>query len=1495
MGDANFGLWFSAEDTPKTLPSLAAITDNQTWSNEEYWQGKDGVGGTTAYLQIQSLVGELGYSPGAGTGPSGSYDTVRTRLDAITALFGGFLAIDGSSTMAGNLNMGGYDIDDCGKLVIDKTDSEALLVRKGGDVGDVFVVDTSGQIVTINATTMAEDIIIDDTSTEALLVRKSGDTGDVFVVNTNADTAILNAGITVNGYIFCGEQLTVDVDHANAFLVRTEADVAVFNVATDVGSVNITADVGITGALTNDGRIIIDETNTEAFLVRKNSDTGDVFTVNTTSEVVTISGVLVQYGQIQSQVTTGTSPLSIGSTTLCSFLNADLLDGNHASAFSTITAHSGLSGLTSGDDHTQYLLLAGRAGGQSFNGGTGAGDDLKIDSTFHGTKGNITINPEGGFVGIGGAVSAHTLEVTGNTNVTGATNVGGDLTVNTNKMTVAGATGNTVIAGTLDCGFITGTGGMNLANDLAINTNKFTVSSATGNILIAGTTSINGVVYAWPATAGTNTFVFTTDGAGTLAWTVRETGTVTGTGTTNYVAKWSAASVLTDSTIFDAGAGVGIGTVTPSDELEVEKDQNAGTVIRVDNNTSGTGAYSQLSALSDAGGISILSHSSAYTTSNQYVQDSGLIEAINSSQLGISAVGNVPTVFYNNAAETVRITGAGFVGIGTAGPSGLLDIEGGSYPTAYITSTGANGGQLVLGSSTKDWTFYVQGSDLRIYEGGVGDKVTILAGGNVGIGTVTPATNLEISHVTNPEIYIDDTNGKSVSFGAGNDGVYIGYNSTGYFEIATVTGARTAGYAAKVRITSAGNVGINTTGPDRKLDVLDASNPQLRLTHTDGAKYSDFQTDTNGYLLLTTTGGLVQSTSNLNLLRVSPQINLQDTAATGTTGIAIWKNTSTATGFMGVVHNTSRFEVGGAVGISAHLFSNDDEVITILSNAVGINETNPTHDLHVTNSGADTTFFVEHNDVTNMAAAVVSVKYGLAVQSAATGTEDVLAITGNSGSTLCLHALANGRVGIGTSISQTNLHIESAVPTIRMSDNNAATDLAVATLVEFYRGNNTSRVGYLGMESSSNNDLKISTDYSAGRITLGTGSNATALTIDSSQNVGIGITPAVNLHVYSTGLPIFRVQTNTTTSASLGTININKSGIPVADATFQGAISITGKDTSGNAHTYGQILCGTTNTAHATEASYMAFYATGAGTSAERFRVHGTGVSITGKMTKLLDLEMAGAITYAAEFYNSNATNGFGIFAKVNHTNDWPIAYFGNSAGKVMSVNANGQVTINHTDSTRLFISSSSVNSSAHPALRLDKTGTPIAATTFQGSILFYGKDGAGNVELWGKIQQETSVTTSGSERGNLTLYTNNAGSLSAFLKLDYNGNLTGTHGAYFPPSDRRLKNRISTIDNSLEILRNLRGVYYYWNEQSRGLMGRQIGLVAQEVEKWVPEAVFTNESGIKTVYKGDLVALCINSIKEVDVKVESHTERIERLEHENTELREEVELLKAA
>ena len=62
-----------------------------------------------------------------------------------------------------------------------------------------------------------------------------------------------------------------------------------------------------------------------------------------------------------------------------------------ASAPDTEITHSSLSGLTTGDaGHTQFVMLDGRAGGQTTSGGTAASENLALQSTAHATKGFVT-------------------------------------------------------------------------------------------------------------------------------------------------------------------------------------------------------------------------------------------------------------------------------------------------------------------------------------------------------------------------------------------------------------------------------------------------------------------------------------------------------------------------------------------------------------------------------------------------------------------------------------------------------------------------------------------------------------------------------------------------------------------------------------------------------------------------------------------------------------------------------------------------------------------------------------------------------------------------------------------------------------------------------------------------------------------------------------------------------------------------------------------------
>jgi len=93
-----------------------------------------------------------------------------------------------------------------------------------------------------------------------------------------------------------------------------------------------------------------------------------------------------------------------------------------------------------------------------------------------------------------------------------------------------------------------------------------------------------------------------------------------------------------------------------------------------------------------------------------------------------------------------------------------------------------------------------------------------------------------------------------------------------------------------------GNVGIKTTGPDRALDVLDAASPQLRLTQADGTVYTDLQTNSSGYFLITPSAGytLIGTTTAHSKLTVAT--SSLGTTQTNTSGLALATDTAAANG-----------------------------------------------------------------------------------------------------------------------------------------------------------------------------------------------------------------------------------------------------------------------------------------------------------------------------------------------------------------------------------------------------------------------------------------------------------------------------------------------------------------------------------------------------------------------------------------------------------------------
>ena len=115
-------------------------------------------------------------------------------------------------------------------------------------------------------------------------------------------------------------------------------------------------------------------------------------------------------------------------------------------------------------------------------------------------------------------------------------------------------------------------------------------------------------------------------------------------------------------------------------------------------------------------------------------------------------------------------------------------------------------------------------------------------------------------------------------------------------------------------------------------------------------------------------------------------------------------------------------------------------------------------------------------------------------------------------------------------------------------------------------------------------------------------------------------------------------------------------------------------------------------------------------------------------------------------------------------------------------------------------------------------------------------------------------------------------------LTLAKNGNLfiTGTLTQY---SDASLKTNIKNISGALDKVAALRGVTFSWKESTRD-PDPQLGLIAQEVERVLPELVKTDaSSGKKAVAYANLVSVLVEATKELKSKNAALRRRLERLE----------------
>jgi hypothetical protein len=146
-----------------------------------------------------------------------------------------------------------------------------------------------------------------------------------------------------------------------------------------------------------------------------------------------------------------------------------------------------------------------------------------------------------------------------------------------------------------------------------------------------------------------------------------------------------------------------------------------------------------------------------------------------------------------------------------------------------------------------------------------------------------------------------------------------------------------------------------------------------------------------------------------------------------------------------------------------------------------------------------------------------------------------------------------------------------------------------------------------------------------------------------------------------------------------------------------------------------------------------------------------------------------------------------------------------------------------------------------------------------------------------------SSGTTTIAERmriasdGNIAIGSTSTGG----YKLYVNGSIYGTS---YSGSDIRLKDNIKPISNALALVQGLQGVSFNWKTaeyQDKNLdKGKQIGLIAQDVEKVLPEIVKTDAEGYKAIAYEKLTAVLVEALKEQQKEIQTLKAEVQKLKN---------------
>ena len=156
--------------------------------------------------------------------------------------------------------------------------------------------------------------------------------------------------------------------------------------------------------------------------------------------------------------------------------------------------------------------------------------------------------------------------------------------------------------------------------------------------------------------------------------------------------------------------------------------------------------------------------------------------------------------------------------------------------------------------------------------------------------------------------------------------------------------------------------------------------------------------------------------------------------------------------------------------------------------------------------------------------------------------------------------------------------------------------------------------------------------------------------------------------------------------------------------------------------------------------------------------------------------------------------------------------------------------------------------------------------------MVFYRPTGSGVTSYPWRFQAGGGGSSSSFYIGTGSAANNGSESISNKFSLSSSGVLTvsGDVIAYGSPSDAKYKENVKPIENALDKVMDLEGVSFDWKENNEILdIKEDIGFIAQDVQKVIPELVRENEEGNLSLRYQGLIPVLLEAMKEQQKQID--------------------------